>query len=119
MEIITPTGKYKWIGKYWGTTYVWDCDLDLTITSDVQIIHWLKDVFIIWTHHTPEQLVKLGYLELITKPEEKPKYDNTSFAWKVPAEEYDRIMDEVHGFSEPDKIVTDENWVKYKLVFLW
>lgn len=71
MQITHNWKTYKWIGKYW-----WE--KDITDVWKISVTYWEvwftdKYQWVLRTYHTPEQLVKLWYMELIeTKPEEKP-----------------------------------------------
>lgn len=74
MQITTPTGTYKWIGDKWGDTTIDNVSLILDEVSvyNCVVVHSTDILRTIYTFHTPEQLVKLWYMELIeTKPEEQ------------------------------------------------
>lgn len=67
MEITHNWKTYKWIGDmYWHTNLWWHTMLISDITWWIYFDYWMWKA--LYTYHTPEQLVKLGYMELITKP---------------------------------------------------
>ena len=81
MQITHNWKTYKWIGNFYWTipTYWLDTELRVDWLGRIEIVSYthppLERTTISHsysTYHTPEQLVKLGYMELITKPEEKP-----------------------------------------------
>ena len=77
MITITHNNKtYRWIGDKWGC---------LSITKEHKIIvndfEWVElippeSIVHIITHHTPDQLIKLGYLEEVK--ENKDSLENSS-----------------------------------------
>ena len=67
MQITHNWKTYKWIGDmYWHTNLWWHTMLISDITWWIYFDYWMWKA--LYTYHTPEQLVKLGYMELITKP---------------------------------------------------
>ncbi len=64
MQITTPTGTYKWIGDKFGVMNITD-DFTMHIREDWTIQLWERERYGYPTYHTPEQLVKLGYMELV------------------------------------------------------
>jgi len=76
MQITTPTGTYKWIGDKWGEAIIdsvyWTNDNRYRDLIQVRVF---EKQYSICTYHTPEQLVKLGYMELVEETTENKPMD--------------------------------------------
>ncbi len=112
MNIVTQNGKkYRWIWDTW-----WETDIDhlyifTAISRRVCFRKEDENIACIQTYHTPEQLVKLGYMELVykTKPTKVVNLSEWD-RWKT-LEEI-KAMDEVPEFED---FLTENDPVKIRL----
>ena len=75
MKLTHNWKEYKWIGDKWGEQTI--TNFWVNFRGTVWIHYDYEDLWTITseTEHTPEQLVKLGYLEEVKENKELPVYD--------------------------------------------
>ena len=94
---ITHNGKtYKWIGSSYGILLMcWTISLKDCVWT-VLISDLFTDDEIVDTKHTPEQLVKLGYMELV----EETKYQEAKRKWDIARAKARRLVEETNKIEE-------------------
>ena len=79
MQITHNNKTYRWIGDKWGETFIdeysifWQWDM---------LVYFQYGSDIIKTYHTPEQLVKLGYLEEVKENKQTLTLPEMEYKWE-------------------------------------
>ena len=79
MQITHNNKSYRWIGDKWGETFIdeysifWQWDM---------LVYFQYGSDIIKTYHTPEQLVKLGYLEEVKENKQTLTLPEIEYKWE-------------------------------------
>lgn len=101
--------SYKWIGDKWGCLSI--TKEHKIIVNDFELVELIppESIVHIITHHTPDQLIKLGYLEEVKENKDSmfmPKYSKSFQQFKDFLKEYRSEYTE-YAEDDPDRAIYD------------